>query len=139
MSKLDLMKDPFYAQLMFVIESVICKADKSAAENGVRLTDSAIKSALNKARHMTPEKIIEPIISIVKREDLIEELARCIAGNRELLEIDGPEGEGMDVTRAHWDNAISAVEASLKTRNHGGPGSRDYLDFIHSFVERGQL
>jgi len=50
-AKLDLMKAhnllkaPFYAQLIYVIESCICKADRSAEKMGLRLTDSNIMRA----------------------------------------------------------------------------------------------
>ncbi len=141
MSTIDLMKDPFYAQLMFVVESSICKADKAAQEQGLRLTDSNIKSALNKARRMTPQKVIAPVESLRSREDFVEELARSIAANREILleETDGAEGEMTEVSQADWVKAISAVEASLKLRHSKEPGSRDYLDFVRSFVEEGRL
>ncbi len=141
MSKIDLMKDPFYAQLMFVVESAICKADKAAQGQGVRLTDSSIKSALNKARRMTPEKVIEPVGSLKTREDFVEELARSIAANREVL-LEGDEeaeGEMTEVSRVDWVKAISAVEASLKLRRGDEPGSRDYLDFVRSFIEERRL
>lgn len=141
MSKLDLMKDPFYAQLMFVIESAICKADHAAQEKGLRLTDSNVKSALNKARRMMPEKVIPPVESLERREDFVEELARSIAANREVLleETEGAEGEMTEVGLVDWVKAISAVEASLKLRHRNEPGSRDYLDFVRCFVEEGRL
>jgi hypothetical protein len=141
MSKLDLMKDPFYAQLMFVIESAICKADQAAQEKGMRLTDSNVKSALNKARRMMPERVIAPVESLETREDFVEELARSIAANREVLleETEGAEGEITEVSLVDWAKAISAVEASLKLRHRNEPGSRDYLDFVRRFVEEGRL
>jgi len=141
MSNLDLMKDPFYAQLMFVIESAICKADEAAQKKGVRLTDSNIKSALNKARRMMPEKVIAPVESLDRREDFVEELARSIAANREVLleETEGAEGRIAGVSPGDWSKAISAVEASLKVRRRDEPGSRDYLDFVRRFVEEERL
>jgi len=141
MSKLDLMKDPFYAQLMFVVESAICKADKSAQDQGVRLTDSNIKSALNKARRMTPEKVIAPVEFLRRREDFVDELARSIAANRKVLltQAEGAEGERTEVSHADWAKAISAVETSLKLRHRDEPGSRDYLDFVRSFIEERRL
>jgi hypothetical protein len=136
------MKDPFYAQLMFVVESAICKADKAAREQGVRLTDSNIKSALNKARRMTPEKVIAPVESLTKREDFVEELARSIAANREIIleQAEGAEeGDLTEVSQADWIQAIAGVEVSLKMRHRNEPGSRDYLDFVRSFIEEGRL
>jgi hypothetical protein len=141
MSNLDLMRDPFYAQLMFVIECAICKADEAAQKKGVRLTDSNIKSALNKARRMMPEKVIAPVESLERREDFVEELARSIAANREVLleETEGAEGRIAGVSPGDWGKAISAVEASLKVRRRDEPGSRDYLDFVRRFVEEERL
>ena len=140
MSKLDLMKDPFYAQLMFIIEGAICKADVDAREKGVRLTDSNIKSALNKARRMTPERLLvalaEPPSS---REEIVEELARSIAANREFFLEESEGGERTEVSRVDWLKAICAVEASLKVRQRNEPGSREYLDFVRRFVEEGRL
>ena len=142
MSKLDLMKDPVFAQLMFIIENVICKADGDAQKMGIRLTDSNIKSALNKARRITPEKVIVPLEPHETREDIIEELALSIAANRGLLaeETQSENGsEKTEVSPADWNKAIMAVEASLKVRRSDEPGSRFYLDFIRRFVEQGKL
>ena len=140
-SNLDLMRDPFYARLMFVVESAICKADKAAQEQGVRLTDSNIKSAMNKARRMTPEKVIAPVESLGTREDFVEELARSIAANGKVLfeQAEGAESEMKEVSQADWVKVISAVETSLKLRHRDEPGSRDYLDFVRSFIEEGRL
>ena len=93
MNNHDLMRDPFYAQLMYVIETAIHKADKAAQEQGVRLNDSAIKSALNKARKKALENATVQVESLKTREDFIEELARSIAVNRTFLaeEMDGKD------------------------------------------------
>ena len=142
MSKLDLMKDPFFAQLMHVVENVICKADSDAEKMGLRLTDSNIKSALNKARRVTPDKAGIPVKPLETREDIIEELALSIAANRELLaeETNSEDGtERSELSLADWNNAIMAVEASLKVRRSNEPGSRFYLDFLRRFIEQGKL
>ena len=111
MSAHDLLKDPFYAQLMFVIESCICKADHNAAEMGVRLTDSNIKSALNKARKLTTNLVIEPKPNIANREDVIAELAASIAANRKLLEVEGEDNQIRDISNEDWMKAIAAPAA----------------------------
>jgi len=136
MSKHDLMKDPFFAQLMYVIERAICMADRAAQKQGLRLTDSGIKSALNKARKMNLEDATIRVESLKTREDFIEELARGIAANRLLLaeEMDGRE-EKKEISQADWIKAIEAVEASLKLRRLPVPGSRFYLDFVRHFIE----
>jgi hypothetical protein len=140
MSKLDLMKDPFYAQLMFVIEGAICNADKDAQAKGVRLTDSNIKSALNIARRMTPERrLIAPAEPPSNREEIVEELARSVAANRELFLEETGDGARTPVSQVDWVKAISAVEASLKVRRRDEPGSREYLDFVRRFVAEKRL
>ena len=140
MSNLDLMNDPFYAKLMYVIELVISKVDEMAKQQGVTLNDSTIKSALNKARKRTLENAMVQVSSLKTREDFIEELARSIAVNRTHLaeEMEG-ETEKKDISRVEWIKAISAVEASLKVRRSGLPGGRDYLDFLKRFMDKGEL
>lgn len=139
MNKHDLMRDPFYAQLMFVIESSICHADREALQRGIRLTDSNIKSALNRARRLTSHAPGGPIET---REDIIDELALSIAVNRTLLAEkikteDG--GETAEVSCEDWTAAISAVEASLKVRRSNEPGGRDYLDYVRNFIEKHEV
>lgn len=46
----DRMKDPFYAQLIFQIENMICVADADAKSRGITFTDSQVRSAILKAR-----------------------------------------------------------------------------------------
>jgi hypothetical protein len=133
------MKDPFYAQLMYVIEGAICNADEDAQKKGVRLTDSNIKSALNKARRMTPGRVTGLAEPPTTREEIVEELARSIAANREVFLAETEDGERGEVIWADWVRAISAVEASLKVRQRNEPGSRDYLDFVRRFIEEKRL
>jgi len=136
----DLMKDPFYAQLSYVVESAICKADQEAQKKGIRLTDSNIKSALNKARRITPQRSVLPLDAINTREAFIEELALSIAAQREILEHTAEDGsDGTAISHADWVKAILVVEASLKLRKSDEPGSRFYLDFVRRFIELGEL
>ncbi len=139
MSVHDLMKDPYFAQLMYVIEQAICMGDTAAEQKGVRLTDSNIKSALNKARNMAADMVITPVERLETREDFIMELALSIAANRKVIleEEDGPEGPiQAEVSQDDWRKAILAVEASLKVRRSTEPGSRYYLDYVHQFIEQ---
>lgn len=138
--KLDLLKDPFYAQLMHVIENVICLADKDAQEKGIRLTDSNIKSALNKARRVTPEMVRARTEFPETREAILQEMSLSIAANRELLREESADGTGqVAISHADWGKAIGAVEASLQVRRSDEPGSRCYLDFVRNFIEKGTL
>ena len=142
MSKLDPMRDPFYAQLMYFIERIICMADKDAATKGIRLTDSNIKSALNKARRTISEAAVARREKIESREDIVMELALSIAANRELLMEESNEAAATvqePVSHADWNRAISAVEASLKVRRSTEPGSRSYLDYVRTFIGEGRV
>lgn len=123
---------------MYVIERAICMADKDAQERGIRLTDSNIKSALNQARSIGPEKVIASGGELETREDIVKELALSIAANREFImeESEGPSGTAQtEVSRADWVKAISAVKASLKVHKSPEPGSRYYLDYVRRFIE----
>lgn len=46
---LDRMQDPFYAALLFQIESLICQTDTDATEAGMPLTDSQVRSSVVRA------------------------------------------------------------------------------------------
>lgn len=134
-----LMKDPFYAQLVYCIESAISEADKHARSMEIRLTDSNIKSALNKARKFKPEppETNEPPQSDLRTKDeVIAELIRSLAGLHTLLESEGEEGDVAPVSEADVKKGIAAVEASLKIHKSPEPGSRYYLDYVKDFLEK---
>jgi len=143
----DLMNDPFYAQLIHVIESTIVKIDKAASQSGFKCTDSLVKSALNKARRLESPDPANGRPDPANREEFIQEMANAIAVCRQELFIEGSccEEECSSDTHQHgvshgdWVRAISAVEASLKIRRSPEPGGRDYLDFIQKFVTEGRL
>jgi hypothetical protein len=50
MSSADRMKDPFYVSILFKIESRIASVDREARTRHLVLTDSQIRSILNKVR-----------------------------------------------------------------------------------------
>jgi len=45
----DLMRDPFYAQIIYRVEAAIHAADKAAMAAGISFTDGQIKSVLDKS------------------------------------------------------------------------------------------
>lgn len=128
------MNDPFFAGIMFQIESVIFTADCTA---GIELKDSYIKSSLNKAKHIAQGK---PPKSIPKndRDRFILQLAQDINVVRsDIRESDNPNSifeDGACISTAEWILAIKAVEGSLK--NHTESGTRCYLDFLKGFMAR---
>ena len=135
----DLMKDPFYAGVMYVIESHICTLDDRARKSGIILSDSQIQSSLIKL-----EKTIrgqKPGIPTESPRDQL--LAEWIGENRTppkeiQIETIGESGEAFREPLAieDWLAALLAVLESVKTRRSPFPGSRAYLDFVHDFIAR---
>lgn len=115
----DRMRDPFFAQLMFLIEQMICAADRDAAERGVILKDSQVQSALTKAKGLAAGKAPK-IGESTEAERILKELIMSIN----------------QAPQNMIEQSIEAVVDSIKTRRSGLPGSRDYLDFVQEFVAR---
>ena len=133
------MKDPFYAGLLFKIEQIICQVDDEAKRQGLELTDSQIRSALVKARKKVAGE--DPDIPEATERDKI--LARLIDGLFQapddiLEQILGPDGtvDEEPLRLSEWIKALETVEDSVKTRKSNIPGSRDYLNFAHRFVQQ---
>ena len=131
----DRMKDPFFAQLLFQIETLICQADDDSKTRGMQLTDSQMRSTLIK----TQKKLQggEPeIAETTERDKILARLATLllhapIVRAKQSAEQDD-KGEQVRVT--DWIKALETVEDSIQTRKSGLPGSRDYLDYIHDFI-----
>ena len=133
------MKDPFYAGLLFKIEQIICQVDDEAKRQGLELTDSQIRSALVKARKKVAGE--DPDIPEATERDKI--LAMLIDGlfqapddiMEQILGADGTMEEE-PLRLSEWIKALETVEDSVKTRKSNIPGSRDYLNFVHRFVQQ---
>ncbi len=135
MNKAHLMKDPFFAGIMFSIESAIHDADCAAASAGIELKDSHVKSCLSKVK--TLAKGSQPKAeSKTDREKLIMKLAQDIdrlrPGIRESSDRDSGFQDEMPISTGDWLSAVKAVEDSL--RNHTTSGTRNYLDFLSGFI-----
>jgi len=135
MNKAHLMNDPFFAGIMFHIESEIHDADRAAATAGVELKDSHIKSCLSKVKTLAKgnRPKAEPK---TEREKLILELAESIDKLRpKIRESSDPTDEfetATPINTVDWLSAVKAVEDSLK--NHTMSGTRYYLDFLSDFI-----
>ncbi len=135
----DRMKDPFYAGLLFKIEQIICQVDDEAKRQGLELTDSQIRSALVKARKKVAGE--DPDIPEATERDKI--LAMLIDGlfqapddiMEQILGADGTMEEE-PLRLSEWIKALETVEDSVKTRKSNIPGSRDYLNFVHRFIQQ---
>ncbi len=123
----DLMKDPFYAEIMFRIESHIHGRDAEVQrEANLELTDSNIKSSIRKALGFLQGKPpkMDPADA---REQWIGRLANELAGMAETFPT-------KNVSRQDYVLALLAVESSLKTRREMAGHSRGYLDFLKRFI-----
>ena len=137
----DRMKDPFYSGLLFKIEQMICVADDEAKSQGLELTDSQVRSAIVKARKKMEGE--NPNIPEATERDRI--LAMLIDGlfqaPDDILEkIPGADGtvEEEPLRISEWIKALETVEDSVKTRKSNIPGSRDYLNFVHRFIQQAE-
>jgi hypothetical protein len=124
----NLMKDPFYAQIIHAVEVRIHDFDETARRAGVSLTDSNIKSAIRQALGRLKDN--------PPKSDGADERGKQI------------EALGVDLTvlcsvqqvkTADYLKALLAVEDSLKTRREMAGHSRGYLDFLKRFIETGSL
>lgn len=124
----DLMRDPFYAGLMYFLESGICDLDRRAKEAGITLADSQIQSALVKLEKVLQGK--NPGIPQESPRDRL--LAEWIEDNRQ------PPVEAHKAPVSTGDRilAVLAVLDSLKLRRSQLPGSRNYLDFLQDFIRQ---
>jgi hypothetical protein len=124
----DLMQDPYFATIIFAIESHIYDHDlKLKSEEGVEMKDSGVKSAIRKAigtlrgaRASKPAK---------KKEDQLKE---ALAAELVRLHETGPATEG--VSRGDYVKALLAVEDSLKLRREMAGHSKGYLDYLGEFI-----
>ncbi len=135
----DRMKDPFYAGLLFQIEHIICQADEDAQAEGIRLTDSQIKSALIKTQKKMGGG--DPTIPTGTPKDrILAELINslCQAHHALMERTTGPGGHEIDkdLDEADWIRALETVEDSVETRRSDTPGSRNYLEFVHGFIDQ---
>jgi len=129
----DVMKDPFYADIMHRIETLIHERDEEAQrESLLELTDSNVKSAIRKALGFLTNK--PPKMNPdVPREQWIGRIAIDLAGLSESLK------SSQDLERKKYIQALLAVEDSLKTQREMAGHSRGYLDFLKRFIEKKRI
>lgn len=135
----DRLKDPFYVQLMYCIENIICQADNDAIKAGIQMTDSQIKSALNKVTKLLLGRKIE-IPASSQKEKLIAKLIDSIYWARENYTEQRCDRHGEIVekplSRAEWLKTIEAVESSIKIMKSHEPGSRRYIEHMRAFMSK---
>jgi len=128
MGRHDIMKDPYFAQIMLRIESRINQADHEIRAGGeIVPKDSSVKSALRKAElGLGGKKPVNP------PKDALEV---WIAGLAEsLIEIAGELEESDGVPKNDFILAMGAAKDSLETRREMANSPRGYLDFLDEFL-----
>ncbi len=120
----DLMKEPFYAKIIFGIESIIHEHDE---KSDGKLKDSDAKSSIRKALSILKGKPLS--LSPKNASDRMKgELSLSLIGNFEW------EEKKSQITRNDYMKALLAVEDTLKTRHKHAAHPRGYLDFLVGFI-----
>lgn len=134
----DVMKDPFYAGIVFEIERTIAEEDEGARSRGLVLTDSQVISVLTKALGAAEGKPAKMSASSNPRDAFLAELFGKLKEMRGALSETG-KGQDPDTAkplgRADWLIALRCVIESARTRKAPAPGTRYYLDFLGPFIE----
>ena len=141
MSHSDVMKNPFYAGIMFAIETRIHEADKAAIGRGLTLTDSQVRSALVRTINTAKGRPPAPVPSTAdEKERRPAELAAEIARARADVLVEEPQDDGPPIEKplpaSDWLKALLAVRDSCELRGDDRPGSRAYLDFLKEFIRQ---
>jgi hypothetical protein len=129
------MKDPFYASLLFRVETHVHAVDHVAKVTGISLNDSQVRSAILRAAKVVAGQ--NPKLPDGNaRDQLLAGLVQVIADERIKTQMDPALaiGVGKEITPREWINALETVMDSIKTRTGSISGSRDYLDFLKGFM-----
>ena len=137
----DLMLDPYYARLMYTVETQIHEFDKEAQEKGICLTDANVKSALLKTIGFARGQ--NPRFSVKREKDrAIQDLTLLLKRVGDTIELVAEDDDGVKITErvetSDWILVLRAIEDSLKTRRLMYGHSRGYLDFLEGFFEEGR-
>jgi len=129
------MKDPFYASLLFRVETHVHAVDYVAKVTGISLNDSQVRSAILRAAKVVAGQ--NPKLPDGNaRDQLLAGLVQVIADERIKTQMDPAlaSGVGKEISPREWINALETVMDSIKTRTGSISGSRDYLDFLKGFM-----
>ncbi|HWB03938.1 MAG TPA: hypothetical protein VG796_13000 [Verrucomicrobiales bacterium] len=125
------------AQYCSLIEQLILSANETAAASGIRLTDSAVKSALVKAVNSLRGRLPRETASSPK-DRLLADLSGVILGLRQQIEAVAPGDETKPAIRPdtnEWAQTINALIHSIERRMSGEAGGRNYLEFLPEFFK----
>ena len=135
MNTTDIMKDPFFAPILFEIERRILACVRSAKADGIDMNDSQIRSTLNKVRK-TSEGGKPQIPNESPREKALAGLHEDLIKVRAGFMSEDSEGNHEPLPTKSWTLCIRTIEDSIQ-RYATGPGSRGYQDFLVSFIAKG--
>ncbi|HEY5892940.1 MAG TPA: hypothetical protein VIT91_06880 [Chthoniobacterales bacterium] len=133
------MKDPFYARILFAIESKIHEGDRLAASRGSNLTDSNIRSLVVRASHAAKGKRPQPVPESAGAKDkFLAELLGELIVVRDSISVEERSSNGTmkehPIPAADWIQSLEAIKESCAIRTGNEPGSRGYLDFLAGFI-----
>ena len=138
MRTFDLMKDPFYAKLLFEIEGKIHRKDALAKSQGITLTDSQVRSVIKKMFRVAQGKSNAPTKNIDAKEQILEELYQeILMFSSNLLERQiHTDGSHQDtrLSTQDWLKALEVLNESIKIRTTTEFASRSYLEFLAGFI-----
>lgn len=118
--------------ILLAIEGTIHRAERAALNQGVTLTDSQVRSTLNRVRkHGIPGAPKSEAASA--RDKVLAQLHVDIASLRSALAVEEASGVTVDLSDAEWNLAVRTIEDSIRLRSNGA-GSRDYLEFLQDFL-----
>jgi hypothetical protein len=133
----DRLRDEFYAQLVYQLEARIGRADAEAKSKGLLLNDSQVRSALLRAVKVLKGQ--NPAIPQGNERDafLAQLVANLIEARADVRFAEaGNETNPEPVSETIWCNACEAVVASVNIHKIDVPGSRNYLDYLGSFLSK---
>jgi hypothetical protein len=127
------MNDPFYTAIIFQIESRIIAKHRDAQSKNLQLTDSQVRSILNKVRKTSGgAKTQLPTGS--EREQILGSLHGELMQVWAELSVESADGQIEDLPLRDWVLALKTVEDSIQTHS-SGPGSYSYLVFLEGFMD----
>ena len=135
MNTTTIMKDPFFAPILFEIERQILAFVQSAKADGIEMNDSQIRSTLNKVRK-TAEGGKPQIPDTSLRDKALAGLHGDILKLRAGFVAEDKEGNREPLPTQAWTLCIRTIEDSIQ-RHSTGPGSRGYQDFLETFIAKG--
>lgn len=131
-----LVQDPHFSGIIFQIERRIHQCDEDAKSANIILTDSAVKSCLQKVLGFAKGK--SPTLTTnSEKEKILKALALNLSELGKVLV--GTNSKQRNVSKQDWIFSLKAVDDSLKTRREMYGHSRGYLDFLKDFLEEGKI